>query len=58
MKSTANPDYDTKFQDDLEKAKALSMETFALENYKLLNRKLQPESSTSTSQTRSVSLTG
>lgn len=65
MKSTAKPDYDRRFQEDLEKAQALSLETLALEEFK--NRKLQTESSTcrektvvstSTSQTRSMSLTG
>lgn len=65
MKSTAKPDYDQIFQEDLEKAQALSLETLALEEFK--NRKLQSEFSssnekillsTSTSQTRSMSLTG
>lgn len=70
MKSTAKPDYDLRYQEDLEKAQALSLETLALEEFK--NRKLQSQSSTcnkktvvstqstttSTSQTRSMSLTG
>lgn len=65
MKSTAKPDLDQKFQEDLEKAQALSMETLALEEFR--NKKLQSESSTrvekttvsaSTSQNRSMSLTG
>lgn len=65
MKSTAKPDYDRTFQEDLEKAQALSMESLALEEFR--NKKLQSESSsyserisipTSSSQTRSMSLTG
>lgn len=70
MKPTAKPDYDQIYQEDLEKAQALSLETLALEEFK--NRKLQSESSssnektvlstistsTSTSQTRSMSFTG
>lgn len=65
MKSTAQPDCDKKFQEDLEKAQALSLETLALEEFR--NRKLQSQSSTnhekavvSTSkcQTRSMSLSG
>lgn len=65
MKSTANPDYDRRFQEDLEKAQALSMESLALEEFR--NRKLQSESSTcsektivstSSSQARSMSFTG
>lgn len=65
MKSTAKPDYDRIYQEDLEKAEALSLETLALEKFR--NRKLQSESSTctqktivssSTSQTRSMSVTG
>lgn len=65
MKSTAKPDYDRRFQEDLEKAEALSLETLALEQFR--NRKLQSESSksserimvsTSTPQTRSLSLSG
>lgn len=63
MKSTAKPDYDRRFQEDLEKAQALSLETLALEEFR--NQKLKSESSTcnkktvvSTSaiQTRSMSL--
>lgn len=65
MKSTAKPDYDSRFQEDLEKAQALSLETLALEEFR--NRRLQSESLTcnkkstatkSTSQTNSISLTG
>lgn len=67
MKSTAKPDYDSRFQEDLEKAQALSLETLALEEFR--NRRLQTESSTcneksattkskSTSQSRSISFTG
>lgn len=65
MKSTAKPDYDSRFQEDLEKAQALSLETLALEEFR--NRKLQTESTTcnkksivskSTSQTRSMSVIG
>jgi len=65
MKSTAKPDYDSRFQEDLEKAQALSLETLALEEFR--NRRLQTESSIcnkksvvskSTSQTRSMSITG
>lgn len=65
MKSTAKTDYDRRFQEDLEKAQALSMETLALEEFR--NRKLQSEAttcsektvvSTSSSQTRSMSFTG
>lgn len=44
MKSTAKPEYDNKFQEDLEKAQALSMETLALEEFR--NRKLRSESLT------------
>ncbi|XP_050441435.1 phosphatidylinositol 4-phosphate 3-kinase C2 domain-containing subunit beta isoform X2 [Adelges cooleyi] len=44
MKSTAKPDYDRRFQEDLEKAQALSMETLALEKFR--NQKLQSESLT------------
>jgi len=65
MKSTAKPDYDRRFQEDLEKAQALSLETLALEEFR--NQKLKSESSTcsekavvstSTFQTRSMSITG
>lgn len=65
MKSTARPDCDKKFQEDLEKAQALSLETLALEEFR--NRKLQSESSTCTNktvvstskyQTRSMSVSG
>lgn len=64
MKSTAKPDYDRRYQEDLEKAQALSLETLALEEFR--NRKLQSESSTcsnktivsTTLSTRSLSLTG
>lgn len=65
MKSTAKPDYDRKYQEDLEKAQALSLETLALEEFR--NQKLKSESSTcsektvvstSTYQTRSMSLSG
>jgi len=65
MKSTAKPDYDRTFQEDLEKAQALSMESLALEEFR--NKKMQSESSTysekismtkSSSQIRSMSLTG
>lgn len=65
MKSTAIPDYDKRYQEDLEKAQALSLETLALEEFK--NKKLKSQSSTcsentvvstSTFQTRSMSLTG
>lgn len=63
MKSTAKSDYDRKFQEDLEKAQALSLETLALEEFR--NKKLQSQSSISseknvptTSQTRSISFTG
>lgn len=65
MKSTAKPDYDRRYQEDLEKAQALSLETLALEEFR--NQKLKSESSTcnektvvstSTIQTRSMSLIG
>lgn len=65
MKSTAKPDYDRTFQEDLEKAQALSMESLALEEFR--NKKMQSESSTyserisistSSSQIRSMSVTG
>lgn len=64
MESTAKPDYDRRYQEDLEKAQALSLETLALEEFR--NRKLQSESSTcsnktivsTTLPTRSMSLTG
>lgn len=64
MKSTAKPDYDRRYQEDLEKAQALSLETLALEEFR--NRKLQSESSTCNNKTivptslstRSMSLTG
>lgn len=65
MKSTAKSDYDRRFQEDLEKAQALSLETLALEEFR--NRKLQSESSTCTGSavvstsslpTHSMSLTG
>lgn len=65
MESTAKPDYDRRFQEDLQKAQALSMETLALEEFR--NRKLQSETSTCikktvvstpTSQTRSISFSG
>lgn len=65
MKSTAKPDLDQRFQEDLEKAQALSMETLALEEFR--NKKLQSESSTRiekttistpTSQNHLMSFTG